>query len=134
MSAEPVQSLEGSPSRSSASDAFACVRRDPADGVVRLSLSGELDIAYMGALDGVLRAAEPRATAIVLDLDRLGFVDCSGARVLRAAAARARSRGHALIAVNAAAHVETWLRLMAVDRCLKLVPAEATPAEAGRRP
>jgi anti-anti-sigma factor len=129
MSSDQASSVPCPPPEEVAPAHFGWSRRDLGAGVVRLSLSGELDLAAAAELDGVLHAADAGASIIVLDLDRLTFIDCCGARVLRAAADRAQGNGHRLVAVNPVHHVERWLRLMAVDRRLRLVspPAGAGP-------
>ena len=118
------------PPLSPTTEPFRYERRDLGAGVVRLSLRGELDLACARELDAVLCVADAGAEILVLDLDRLKFIDVSGARALRAAAERARGNGRRLIAVNAPEHVERWLKLMGVDHCLKLVsppPGTALP-------
>ena len=109
-----------------AADHFRWRRWDLTAHVVRLSLSGEIDDAAAGELDEVLHAAASNARIIVLDLEGLTSVDRPGARVLRAAAARARKSGHRLVAVDAPDHVESALVSMGIDRCLKLVVAPAS--------
>jgi anti-anti-sigma factor len=96
------------------------------EGVTRISLSGELDLASAPALEEGLRSAGAGATIVVIDLDLLTFIDCSGARVLRAAAASRRGNDPRFIVLNACPHVERTLRLMGVDRCLRVV---STPPE-----
>jgi anti-anti-sigma regulatory factor len=51
----------------------------------------------------------------------LTLIDIAGARRLRSAAGQARQHGRRLIAVNARPEAEKWLRLMGLDRQLKLV-------------
>ena len=99
---------------------FGCHRRELGAGVVRISLSGELDLASVEELDAILREAA-RARIVVLDLDALNFIDVSAARVLRMRAARALRTGRRFIAVNAPEHIAKWLTAMGVDRSLKLV-------------
>jgi anti-sigma B factor antagonist len=68
------------------------------DGTVSIALAGELDLA--GArqleirLDEVERANPAR---LVIDLERLAFIDSTGLRLLLQAAARARERGCELL-------------------------------------
>ena len=102
-------------------DRFRCRRHEVGAGVVRISVVGELDRASAEALDQVLRSADSDMATTVLDLDELTLIDNVGARTLRAAAGQARQRGRWLIAVNARPEVEKWLRLMGLDRQLKLV-------------
>jgi anti-anti-sigma factor len=98
-----------------------CARHDVGAGVVRVSLSGELDASSSHDLDRVLRAADDDAATVVIDLDELASVDEAGAAVLRAAGKRARRRGRRVVAVNAHAQVQEGLELAGVERELKLV-------------
>lgn len=100
---------------------FRWRRWDLTAHVVRLSVSGELDAAAADELEEVLHAASSNARIIVLDLEGLTSVDRPGARVLRAAATRARKGGRRLVAVDAPDHVDSALRSMGIDHCLKLV-------------
>jgi anti-anti-sigma factor len=66
------------------------IRRDPAQlGILGISihasegrhviaLKGELDLASAPALTSALETVMPEASAVVLDLDRLSFIDSSG--------------------------------------------------------
>lgn len=53
------------------------------DGSVILLVDGEIDIATAPQLDEALARAEAtEATAVVVDLDRVGFIDSTGLHVL----------------------------------------------------
>ena len=52
------------------------------EGVVRLAVAGELDIATRGALEQRLLELSTRRTLVRLDLSRLEFIDASGVGVL----------------------------------------------------
>lgn len=106
-----------------AAERFRCRRHEVGAGVVRVCVVGELDRAGAVALEQVLRSACSDRGATVLDLDELTCIDIAGARTLRAAAGQACQHGRRLIAVNARPEVEKWLRLMGLDRQLRLVSA-----------
>jgi anti-anti-sigma factor len=108
---------------------FRCRRHDVGEGVVRVSVAGELDRAGAAALTGVLCGADTDAPTTVLDLDELTLIEFASASALRAAAARARRDGRRLIAVNARPDVERSLRLMGIDRQLKLVSTRNDPGK-----
>jgi anti-anti-sigma factor len=55
-------------------------RRD--GGGATVVLSGELDLAGVGALDDALRAARDDGGPLTIDLSDLGFIDSSGLGVL----------------------------------------------------
>jgi anti-sigma B factor antagonist len=63
---------------------------DP-DGVIRVSLSGELDLAVANQLEVRLRCLKTTAgSAVRLDLSRLEFIDSTGLRTLITSAEAAR--------------------------------------------
>jgi anti-anti-sigma factor len=74
-------------------EAFACVRIDARDGDVQVAVSGELDLASADDLNLTLSAAQADERTVTLDLRRLQFMDCTGLRVLVAAADRAGASG-----------------------------------------
>lgn len=87
--------------------------------VVCLAPRGEIDLASRGVLnDAIMTAlsAEPRPAAMVVDLEGVGFCDCSGVRVLLRGRAAARDAGIAFQVVNAHGVVLRVLRLLGVDR------------------
>lgn len=109
---------------------FGCRRHDLGEGVVRLALAGELDAAGASTLDQILRSAHVDGVVAVIDLDELTSIDTASARMLRAAATRARLQGRRLVAVNAQRDVQRALKLMGVARELKLVEPALTTARA----
>ncbi|HKR98734.1 MAG TPA: STAS domain-containing protein [Candidatus Dormibacteraeota bacterium] len=64
-----------------------------ADGVLRLSLIGELDLAAAPALQERLRSLKDEGAAVRLDLSRLEFADSSGLRTLISSAEAAQRDG-----------------------------------------
>ena len=75
---------------------FDVRQRPDADGAVRMTLMGELDLStterFKAGLDELQRSRRP----IRLDLSELEFVDCSGIRAILDAMADARREGRAL--------------------------------------
>jgi anti-sigma B factor antagonist len=68
------------------------------DGTVSIALAGELDLAGARQLEESLAAAERESPArLVVDLERLKFIDSTGLRLLLQADARARERGCELV-------------------------------------
>jgi anti-anti-sigma factor len=100
---------------------FGCRRHDVGAGVVRLALVGELDAAGARTLDQILRSVHADGVVAVIDLDELTSIDSASARMLRAAASRARLQGRRLVAVNARPGVQRALELMGIAGELKLV-------------
>ena len=72
------------------------------NGVARLALNGELDMASAQQLSEWIEWAEhDGAATIMLDLRGLSFIDSSGLRALIQAHDRANSNGHQLLLVAA---------------------------------
>ena len=68
------------------------VRPEQTDGVYRLTVSGELDVATRGTLTDALELAEAsESNRILLDLTDLTFIDSAGIEVLAQAHRRAGS-------------------------------------------
>lgn len=89
------------------------------DGVVTVTLRGELDLGSIGALEERLSAAEEAAPRrIVLDLAGLSFIDSSGLRVLLLADGRAREHGRELLLTPAG---ETVRRVFEMTGALDLL-------------
>lgn len=63
------------------------------DGMVRLELSGELDLAVAGRLESRLRELAGDRYHVQLDLSQLEFMDSSGIRAVIAALNNSRSDG-----------------------------------------
>ena len=70
-------------------------RIESLNGVARMSLRGELDLATAPILTDQLARVEGEGVAeIVLDLSQLTFLDGSGLRALLAGRSRAETNGH----------------------------------------
>ncbi|NMO52809.1 STAS domain-containing protein [Actinoplanes sp. TBRC 11911] len=88
------------------------------DGLVRVALAGECDLAVCAQLDEVLSEALSRAAVVVVDLADLMFLDSSGVHGLIVAHHAAQQRGGRLVAVNARGAVATVLDLTGVGELL----------------
>ena len=89
----------------------------------RVTLHGELDMAVTDTVDReVRRAEESDARSIVLDLNRLEFMDASGVRLLLDLDSRSRNNGGRL-RITRARHpqVRRVLELTGVDKLLPFV-------------
>jgi anti-sigma B factor antagonist len=68
------------------------------NGTTSISLAGELDLASARQLEECLTAVErEQPVRMVVDLERLEFIDSTGLRLLLQADARARERGCELV-------------------------------------
>ena len=70
--------------------------RQDADGAVRLTLIGELDLSVTDRLRGRLDQLGRSQQRVRLDLSQLDFIDCSGLRAILNALADARGKQRAL--------------------------------------
>ena len=77
-------------------------RIDARNGVTRIALTGELDMATAPILDDQLTGVEQGGSrTIVLDLRDLRFIDSSGLHALVRAYRRSETDGHRLLLVGA---------------------------------
>jgi anti-anti-sigma factor len=75
---------------------FGVRQRHDADGAVRMTLMGELDLSATDGLRVRLGEARRATNRVRLDLSELEFIDCSGIRAILDAMAQARRDGTAL--------------------------------------
>jgi anti-sigma B factor antagonist len=103
---------------------FTCLRT-AADGEVRVTVSGELDIATAPELEDALRTAQRSATAVTLDINRLRFMDVRGLHVVLAAAAHARELEARFSVVHGPPTVNRLFELSATDTTIELTNTRA---------
>jgi anti-sigma B factor antagonist len=107
------------------------VRRSDDGRIVRLMLSGELDMATAAALELELQGAEAgQPPVLVLDLAHLKFMGVSGLRSILDAARRARRDGRHFVVTNPEPHISRLFELTAIDQSVELMrgPLTLTPA------
>jgi len=85
-----------------------------------LSLVGELDHASAGDLVARLSRAVHSGATVILDLDRLAFIDPSGVATLRRASAWAAQDGWTLEIAGSPESVHRVFRLIRADTVLPL--------------
>jgi anti-sigma B factor antagonist len=91
-------------------------------GAVHVVMAGELDISTAMRLEDELHRIEADGPAlIVLDLQRLSFMDSTGLRLLITADARAREDGRKVAIVQGNEMVRRVLRLTRLDERLHIV-------------
>jgi anti-sigma B factor antagonist len=72
-----------------------------------VAIDGELDLATVGRLDAALAEVEhDESTTIILDLERVSFIDSTGLRCLLRARRRAEENGRRLELVKVAPEVQ----------------------------
>ncbi|HZU39613.1 MAG TPA: STAS domain-containing protein [Solirubrobacteraceae bacterium] len=102
-------------------DSFS-VKTQRCDGRVVLRLEGELDIATGGALeqeaDRTLGSDHEPIKSVIVDLDRLAFVDLAGLRAICRCAELARDRGAGFEIARAPAQARRVFELCGLDELL----------------
>jgi anti-sigma B factor antagonist len=98
------------------------VSRSDDGRVVRLMLSGELDMSSATCLELELKSVEARRPPVlVLDLAQLRFMGVSGLRAILDAARRARREGRQLVVTNPVPHILRLFELTAIDQSVELL-------------
>lgn len=92
------------------------------DGVLRVVLAGELDLASVPELEAALVAPVP-GELLVVDLRELGFIDSSGIHVLMRLDTESRAQGWSLVVVRARPEVQRILDLCRLGERVRLVDA-----------
>jgi len=102
----------------------------PAEGHIRVVLTGELDLRGASTLDPELAriASEPGPEVVALDLRELEFMDSSGLRSVMVADASLRQAGRRLVLVRGRPGVQ---RVFAVTRMEERLAFVDDPAEIG---
>ena len=99
------------------------IRGEHAGGVIRLHLSGELDMATVPELERSIEAAEAAGhEAVVLDATYLSFIDSSGLRGVLEAHRRMSERQRTLVLTGAGAQVRRVLELTGTLELLEPKP------------
>jgi anti-sigma B factor antagonist len=91
---------------------------------VTLALSGELDVASAETLEQALESVELQsAPMIVLDLQRLDFIDSTGLRSVLVALERCRARHQEFAITPGSQQVQRLLSVTGLSEHLPTVPA-----------
>ena len=104
------------------------VRHEP--GHVLVTVAGEVDIATVPPLQEQLAALAARGRPLIVDLDRVTFIDASGLGVLARVASQARAQGASLHAVCARHLVRRLFAITGLDR---QIPLARTVTDARRQ-
>jgi anti-anti-sigma factor len=107
---------------------FDVRQRHDADGAMRMTLTGELDLFAAEGLKGRLGEVQRSKRRVRLDLSELEFIDCAGIRAILDAMATARRGGCALEVDRAVSPI--------VGRIVSLgaIAGELWPAEGAGHP
>lgn len=92
------------------------------DGLVHVSLQGELDLSTVQQVEDELSRVEDRADKLlVLDLRGLSFLDSTGLRLMVTADQRARKAGRRLAIVKGPETVHRVFTITRLDERLRMV-------------
>ena len=95
------------------------VRVERRNGIVRVTLEGELDLATSPTLRERLSALQADGpTAVLIDLRDLSFIDCTGLHALLVAWNRATDDGHRLAIVGATERIRKLCNLTRTEQIL----------------
>lgn len=108
---------------------FDLVVAEPIDGVIVISIVGDLDMANAPRLrEALIRVvAEAKTPRVVLDLDGVGLLDPTGLGVIFDGVKRTRSRGGDLALARVDSAVRSDLEL---TRVIEILPAHESVADA----
>jgi anti-anti-sigma factor len=99
------------------------IEEDRRDGTVVLRLHGELDLASADAVALRLDTLAATGDPVVLDVDRLSFMDSSGLRVVLQAAENSRTSGWSFSLTAGSEQVRNLFASAGVTDRLPIVPA-----------
>ncbi len=94
---------------------------------VLVTVAGEMDIATVHQLHDWLGALAGGGRPLIVDLDRVTFIDAAGLRVLAGAASQAAAHGVSLTVV--CVHHQVW-RLFAITGLDRRIPLARTMTQA----
>lgn len=107
------------------------VRHEP--GHMLVTVAGEMDVATGPQLQERLATLAVSGQPMIVDLDRVTFIDASGLRVLANAASQATAHGASLHAVCARHQVRRLFAITGLDRQIPLARHYDT-GPGGRQP
>jgi anti-sigma B factor antagonist len=110
------------------------IQTESVDGVRFIRLRGELDMANSRAVHQTLRDAVTNGLGVVVDLDKLTFIDSMGLRVLLKAKRLSDSTGCDLRFTRGHGHVAALLRLTALSQTFSFVETSEPTPVAGQPP
>ena len=103
------------------------VSTEDRDGLVHLSLLGELDLSTVAKVQEELRRIEANSPAtLVVDLSKLTFLDSTGLRCIVTADERARTDGRRIVIVRGPDAVQRVFAITRLDERLEMVDDAAS--------
>jgi anti-anti-sigma factor len=109
---------------------LAAFRHVDEPDVLAVHLTGEFDVSNAGALRDVLRQASRAGKDVVIDLERVVFMDVVSYELIMSARSAVRASGHALTLVHTPANVQRIIDV--VDREIRRhLPPQQPPVQHG---
>ena len=106
------------------------ITSERSEGVCSIALRGEVDVYTAPRLkEALVSAIESGCSNVVIDMEKVGFIDSSGLGVLVSALRRARENGGAVRIVCTRDNILKIFRITGLD---KVFPIFADAAEAAR--
>ena len=115
------------------SEVLASVRRHRIDGVVVLSVSGEVDLANAPSLRAHLKTAIETADFVVVDLKDLKYIDSSGIKALLDAHGTFAPRGRSIVLAAVSPMVQRVWEILRLEQVIPVFPTVATAVESFHR-
>ena len=102
------------------------IHESPSGGSLRLSLTGELDLASAARLEGRLARLRAKKSPVWLDLSKLEYIDSTGIHLLIQTVGEARIKGWPFqIEPHVRPQVMSVFRLVHLEHFLMSVPSTA---------
>ena len=95
-----------------------------------VAVSGEVDLCTAPRLAQALDQASRQRRQVVVDLEKVAFMDCAGLRVLLRASDQIRSDGGRFYVTPGSRQVRKLFMLTDADRLLRFVPPATASIEA----
>lgn len=103
------------------------VKTEDRDGLVHVTLMGELDLSTVGKVQDAFRRVEAEAPpTVVVDLSKLTFLDSTGLRCIVTADERARGEGRRVVIVRGPDAVQRVFTITRLEERLEIVDDAAT--------
>jgi anti-anti-sigma factor len=103
------------------------VRSEDRDGLVHVTLVGELDLSTVAKVQEELRRIEAGSPpTVVVDLSKLTFLDSTGLRCIVTADERAREEGRRVVIVRGPDPVQRVFAITRLEERLEMVDDAAT--------
>ncbi len=117
-----------------AAGAFGCQLDESSEGVVRVVMTGELDLATAPDLKRALHRAHARGRLMVLDLRNVSFCDSTGLELIVRANQQAREEGRRLVIVRGPEQIQRLFALTGVEEQLEIVEDPSMATEESSEP